>query len=108
MQECDLSKVGRRASSMVYSGAASLVCVNPALRQEFITTASPELRAAIDCVRTENNSSSLRNMLSSDSRVADRFTDCCRNGWVQTENLLADAVQKRHRFQIVPGNWGVT
>lgn len=107
MQKGDLGKVGRCAPIVVDSGVAVLVGVDPAFRDEFISVIAPELWAAVDRVRAEDDASALGDVLAGDSGAADGFADCRGHGWVQTENLLADTVQQRHGFQIAPRDGGV-
>ena len=109
MQEGNLGKVRARAAVLVRRLLARRgIRINPSLRQELVATVAPELRAAVDCVRAEEQSSAGGHRLPGHRGVPDGFPDGHRHGGIETQDLLADAVEERQGFEIVPGDGGVT
>jgi hypothetical protein len=104
VQEGDLGVVGRGAAVAVAGLAAGIVGVDPAVRQVLVTGGAPELRAAVDGVRDEQDARAMRYGVAGDDGVADGFADRGRHGGVQAEDLLADAVQEGHGFEVAPGD----
>lgn len=93
MQKRNLREIRWRAAIMVYRLHALFVRVDPALRQEFFARGTPEVWAAVCCVRAQGNASTTGNGCAGDDGVADGFADCGGDGWIQTQNFLADAVE---------------
>lgn len=104
MQKGDLREICGRSSVVVDRGLTVLVCIDPTFGDKFIAIVSPEFRAAVDRIRTQDDPRALGNVLACNSRVANRFANRGGDGWIQAQNLLADAVKERHAFQVVGGN----
>jgi hypothetical protein len=47
-------------------------------------------------------------MLACHGGIADGFADCDGDGGIKTKDFLADTVEKRHGFEIAPGDRVVT
>lgn len=107
MQESDLGEIRRRPTGMVNDLLPILIRVDPPVRTELLAVGAPELGTAVDGIWTDQEVRSLGHGLPGDSRIADRFPEGCRDGWIQTEDFLADAVEERESLQVGPGDWVV-
>lgn len=109
MQEGNLGKV--RACTPVLVRrllARRRIRIDPSLRQEIVATLAPELRAAVDCVRAQEEPGPRGHGLPGHNGVTDGFTDGHRHRGIETQDFLADAVEEGEGLQIVPGDGGVT
>lgn len=104
MQEGDLREVGRCAAVVVHHLVALLVRVDPPLRPELLARLAPEVRTAVDRVRAEDDARAPGDLLACHVRIAHRLADRRRHRRVQPQHFLADAVEQRHRLELVPGD----
>lgn len=108
MQEGDLGKVGACATVLVRRLLARRrIRIDPSLRQEIVAILAPEFRAAVDCIRAQEEPGPRRHGLAGHNGVSDGFTYGHRHRGIQTQDFLADAVEEGEGLQIVPGDRGV-
>lgn len=104
MQERDLREIRRRATVAITRLVALLVRIDPALRTILVAGIAPEVRPAVRGVGTEDDARALWYAFPCYGGIAHGFADRGRYRWVQTEDLLADAVEEGHVFEVVPGD----
>jgi hypothetical protein len=104
VQEGNLREVRRRPAVPIARLVALLVCVDPALRDVLVARVAPEVRAAIDGVRADHDARAAGHARPGHGGVADGFANGHGHGRVQPEDLLANAVEEGHGFQVVPGD----
>lgn len=104
VQEGYLREVRRRATIAVARLVALLVRVDPALGHVLVAGLAPEFRTAVDSVGAENDPRACGDALPGHSGITDGLANGGRHRGVEPKDLLADAVEEWHGFQVVEGD----
>lgn len=93
MQEGNLRKVGRCAPGLIGGLlAGGRIRIDPPLREELVACVAPELGAAVDGVRADEQTGTTGDWLAGDGGVADGLAEGHGDGGIQAQDFLADAV----------------